>query len=321
VPDRSCYEKRVRAALALPLTVCLLASSDGAAAPRRPRTRSPVPVASEARARGIVALRAPGPSEVLIRAGSFKMGSSDVEIAHALLLCRQEPLGQLDRPEDRDALCKEEMFSLETAEHDVYLDDFWIDRTEVSVERYRRCVAAGMCTEPPYGSGAERFDRADLPVVLVSHVDAKAFCAWAGGRLPTEAEWERAAKGAAGRRYPWGQVYNPSLANHGRLSLDELDEGDGFLELAPVGSFRDGRTPDGIEDLAGNVEEWVADWFAPTYPKASAVNPQGPDSGERRVVRGGSYLRARPWLRTTARSLEAPQARRPWIGFRCARSR
>ena len=88
-----------------------------------------------------------------------------------------------------------------------------------------------------------------------------------------------------------------------------------------MGSFPDGRTPEGIEDLAGNVQEWVADWYAPEYPKADAVNPKGPDAGERRVVRGGGYLHARAWLRGAARDKEGPGERMPWVGFRCARSR
>ena len=212
------------------------------------------------------------------------------------------------------------MFSSEQAQHEVYLSDYWIDRTEVTVARYRRCVAAGPCAMPPYAEGGERFDRPSLPVVLVTWNDARRFCAWAGGRLPTEAEWERAARGGgAGRRYPWGNVYNPFLANHGAFGLEDLDARDGFLELAPVGSFPDGRTPEGLEDLAGNAQEWVADWFAPEYPKADSANPKGPDMGEMRVVRGGSYVHGRLWLRGAARDREPPNERAPWIGFRCAR--
>ena len=86
-----------------------------------------------------------------------------------------------------------------------------------------------------------------------------------------------AARGLVGRRFPWGNVYNPTLANHGRIAFDELDDNDGFLELAPVGSFPDGRTPEGIEDLAGNAAEWVADWYAPQYPpkRRGAEGPRG----------------------------------------------
>jgi formylglycine-generating enzyme required for sulfatase activity len=99
--------------------------------------------------------------------------------------------------------------------------------------------------------------------------------------------------------------------------LDELDASDGFLELAEVGSFADGRTPEGIDDLAGNVEEWVADWFAPEYPQVSIVNPKGPDFGDARVLRGGSYAHGRAWLRGAARSRLPPSERSTTIGFRC----
>lgn len=239
------------------------------------------------------------------------MGSSDADVAQALVLCRCEPAAE--------DYCTEELFSNELPAHEVHLSDVWIDPTEVTVQRYRRCVAAGRCVEPPLAAGAARFDRPDLPVTMVSWFDALAYCSFAGARLPTEAEWERAARGLAARRYPWGNIYNPFLANHGKLDWDELDGSDGFLELAPVGSFPDGRTPDGIADLAGNVEEWVADWYAPEYPLASASNPRGPDTGEQRVLRGGSYFHARPWMRASARMHESPTSRRSWRGFRCAR--
>jgi formylglycine-generating enzyme required for sulfatase activity len=259
---------------------------------------------------GLAVLRAPGSEQVLVRGGTFTMGSSDAEMALALALCRAEP---------RSSECREEWFGTEQTAHEVFLSDYWLDRTEVTVSRYRRCVVAGRCPLPPYADGAERFDRPDLPVVLVTWSEAARFCAWAGGRLPTEAEWERAARGLYGRRYPWGNVYNPFLSNHGAFALEDFDGRDGFLEMAPVGSFPDGRTPEGIDDLAGNVKEWVSDWYGPEYPKADAADPQGPDQGDERVVRGGSYVHGRTWLRGAARDHDRPGARAPWIGFRCAR--
>jgi formylglycine-generating enzyme required for sulfatase activity len=300
--------------------VCCTADVGATPAPKPPRHPGPLPapVAGQgSTGEGVVVLRAPDAARVLVRAGVFSMGSDDDDLIDALSLCRLEP-----RRDD----CKEEWFAAEQAAHQVYLSDYWIDRREVTVARYRACATAGACASPPYAEGGERFDRPDYPVVLVTWNDARRFCAWDGGRLPTEAEWERAARGPSdstrgvtGRRYPWGNVYNPFLANHGAMAVDDLDGRDGFLELAPVGSFPDGRTPDGIEDLAGNVEEWVADWYAPEYPRADAVNPKGPDLGERRVVRGGSYVHARAWLRGASRDKESPGERAPWIGFRCAR--
>lgn len=257
----------------------------------------------------VVVLRAPGPERVLIRAGSFVMGSNELDVSSALAQCKAEPRGEA---------CTEEAFSVEYPRHAVSLSDYWIDRTEVTVARYARCVSAGVCAAPPYADGAERFNRADYPVTLVTWYDAAAFCSWAGGRLPTEAEWERAARGAQSRAYPWGSVYNPYLANHGVLASDPLDDIDGFLELAPVGSFRDGSTPDGLVDLAGNVEEWVGDYYDPEYPQASAENPKGPASGQERVIRGGAYVHGPSRIRSAARDKDLPSTRKTWRGFRCA---
>jgi formylglycine-generating enzyme required for sulfatase activity len=295
------------------ILAAFLAAAAVDAAPRR-RGPPPLPLAPPAAEAstvdGLAVLRTPGPDQVLLLAGTFTMGSTDADFAEALGSCRLE-----QRRDD----CKEEWFASEQAAHEVYLSAFWIDRTEVTVARYRQCVAVGRCSLPPFAEGGERFDRPEYPVVLVNWNEARQFCAWAGGRLPTEAEWERAARGLGGRRFPWGNVYNPFLSNHGAFALEELDARDGFLELAPVGSFRNGRTPEGIDDLAGNAQEWVADWFAEAYPAADAANPRGPDAGDARVVRGGSYLRGRPWLRGAFRDRAPPGERAPWIGFRCVR--
>jgi formylglycine-generating enzyme len=316
----------MRHAIAFSIAALLVAADTEARPPRHVRTPPEAPALPEApSAAGLAVLRNPGPKEVLLRGGSFTMGSDVAEIAHAMAVCRHDMgEGEPDRvPANR---CREQFFSDEFPPHEVYLADVWMDRTEVTVARFRQCVAAGRCNEPPFAAGGDRFDQPDVPVVLVTWSDAAAFCAWDGGRLPTEAEWERAARGLTGRRYPWGNAYNPSLANHGRLRLvvdlvDLLDESDGFLELAPVGSFPNGRTPEGLADLAGNAEEWVEDWYAPEYPEASQVNPHGPDTGEDRVTRGGSYLAGRPWMRAAARQHRRPGDRMPWVGFRCARGR
>ncbi len=298
----------MRPALALPILVALAAAGSALAAAPPPLPLVAPPAIEARTGDSIAVLRTPGPDAILIRAGTFLMGSNEREIAHALALCRREP-----RRDD----CTEEMFAVEYAPHEVGLSSFWIDRTEVTVARYQQCVAAGHCATPP--GGAERPAPLDFPITMVSWSEAATFCAWAGERLPTEAEWERAARGLTGRVYPWGNVYNPFLSNHGRFGNYELDGSDGFLEIAPVGSFPDGRTPDGIEDLAGNVEEWVSDWFAPELGKATVVNPHGPDAGDERVVRGGGYGSPRPFLRGAARLHAPPWARRSWIGFRCAR--
>lgn len=267
---------------------------------------------------GIVTVRTPGPESVLIPAGTFVMGADSVGVVSALQTCERQPDG---------GLCDMDLFSVEHPTHNVGLDAYWLDRTEVTVERYERCVSAGACSRPPLENGSRRFDRPEYPIVLVTHREASDFCQWAGGRLPTEAEWERAARGREGRPFPWGRAYDPYRLNHGRYALPffvgydwaALDDGDGFLELAPVGSFPAGRTPDGIDDLAGNVEEWVFDYFSPAYPAADVMNPRGPDQGDFRVVRGGSYLESEPMQRSSARKRAPPSSRSPTRGFRCAR--
>lgn len=268
----------------------------------------PAPQRAASTALGVVTLVTPRSDRVLLRSGTFLMGSDELEIARAIAQCVQEPFAPR---------CDVREFSDEFPAHDVTLDAFWMDRREVTNARYDQCVAAGACNALPYSGGAARFSHADLPAVLVTWSEASAFCEWDGGRLPTEAEWERAARGLLGRRYPWGNVYNPLLANHGRFGSDELDAIDGFLEVAPVGSFPWGKSAEGIEDLGGNVEEWVRDAFAPHYDPAPVRNPMGPPSSELRVVRGGSFKKGRAATRAAYRSADFASTRSTARGFRC----
>ncbi|MEB2311546.1 MAG: SUMF1/EgtB/PvdO family nonheme iron enzyme [Sorangiineae bacterium] len=266
---------------------------------------------------GLVYLRAPGSEMVRVPASRFVMGSTPLEVLGAVLDCTREPLGDHLR-------CSQLLFSDEMSAHPVLLSAYWLDRTEVTVRDYARCVKLGRCRAIDYAAGKLRFAREDYPVTFVSWDDARAYCRFRGARLPTEAEWERAARGVEGRRFPWGNIYNSRVSNHGRLGWAPTDLRDGFAELAPVGSFPAGKTPEGFLDLAGNVAEWVEDRYASPYPPEPATDPGGPSAatggGGERVVRGGSYESGVPWLRGAARGAVDPSLRRPTIGFRCARS-
>jgi serine/threonine-protein kinase len=198
--------------------------------------------------------------------------------------------------------------------HTVALDGFWIDRTEVTNEQYGRCVQAGACASPASSGSHTRDtyfgdgDYDNYPVILVGWHDAEEYCEWAGARLPTDAEWEYAARGPEGRKHPWGDS-DPDCdkANYYRCVGD----------TAAVGSYPDSASWCGAYDLAWNVKEWVADWYGP-YDSGRQVNPTGPASGDLRVVRGRAwYYRSGPSL--PDRGGTEPDISNDIIGFRCAR--
>ncbi len=264
-----------------------------------PHVAAKSPAESPPPASGVVTLRLARSAAVYLRPLTLELGSDEAEVLAALMRCQREPLP------DR---CDETTFASETPPHRVRVAGFWMARTEVTVAQYARCVAAGRCAPAGFEGGAERFQRPSLPVTLVTFDDANHYCAFRGGRLPSEAEFERAARGSMGRRYPWGQTYHPKLSNHGRLGVDATDPGDGFAELSPVGSFPGGASPEGILDLAGNAAEWTADAFRPDYGSAA--------TGER-SVRGGSFASSAAFLRGAARLGISPETREPTLGLRC----
>jgi formylglycine-generating enzyme required for sulfatase activity len=254
-----------------------------------------------------------GMNMVYVPAGQFEMGSSDDE--------RARPV------------------------HTVALDAFWIDKTEVTnamftafLNEQGNQVEEGVSWLEPgaghrgivYGHIEEndgvfrpQTGYEDYPVIEVSWYGAAAYCSWVGGRLPTEAEWEYAARGPQARAYPWGNTFDGERANYCDASCSydwrDADFDDEFAQWAPVGTYPGGASWCGALDMAGNVWEWVNDWWSEDYYAHSpADNPQGPDAGTLRIARGGSWFdeswRMSPYCR---KALTPSSYRMHWVGFRC----
>lgn len=259
-------------------------------------------------------LRAERGDVVLIRGGRFHRGASERELREAFQLC----LRGTRMVVGTELRCSEQLFELEAPRRTIQLTRFAIDRMEVSHARYRRCVSAGACLPAGVSADDTRVGQPEMPVAGVSYADAERYCAFVGGRLPTESEWERAAAGPSGRRrFPWGRQYNPRLANHG--DDGRPDNTDGYRYAAPVDAFPNGQSPDGLLNMAGNVWEWTKDRFDyDNYGAGPSVNPQGARSGGQRVVRGGSWRSDAYSLRVTHRVPVGEGARFPDLGFRCA---
>jgi formylglycine-generating enzyme required for sulfatase activity len=240
----------------------------------------------------------------------------------------------------------------EQPERRVYLSGFWIDRHEVTNADYLQFVQqTGHRTPKNAKEAATLWDGGrpvsgieNHPVVNVSWDDAAAFCRWRNTRLPTEAEWEKAARGTDRRIYPWGNDWDANLANSAsywvgrKVEFANGAEWDDFwlrgegakiskekgikgeVLTLPVGSFPAGASPYGLLDMAGNAAEWVQDWYNPNYYKEAALsNPTGPDRGAIRGMRGGSWLKPAVSLRTTDRDWGTIDSRPSGTGFRCAK--
>jgi formylglycine-generating enzyme required for sulfatase activity len=200
---------------------------------------------------------------------------------------------------------------------EVHVSAFYLDRYEITVARYAKFLEATGSVHPPEGwEGANPAKSGELPVVGVDWQDADAYCRWAGKRLPTETEWEKAARGSDARRYPWGDA-SPMLehANFQNTSPLAYDGG-----LTPAGTHPAGASPYGIHDLAGNAAEWVADWHAEGFERGDVRDPKGPESGTRRVIRGGGRFDGAERIASAKRYYASPETRGEDIGFRCARS-
>jgi formylglycine-generating enzyme required for sulfatase activity len=207
--------------------------------------------------------------------------------------------------------------------HTVYLDDFYIDKYEVTNALFKACVDAGECQPPQKTSSMTREsyfgnpEFEDYPVIYVSWENARDYCQWRGRDLPTEAQWEKAARGVDGRVYPWGNEIDPAFVNYN----------DYVGDTTKVGSYEGGKSPYGVYDMAGNAWEWVADWYSETYYQDTydlntpLTNPTGPRSGEYKVLRGGSWHDDDTIVTTSNRGWsQLEYFENTDFGFRCATS-
>ena len=278
-------------------------------------TPTPTPTPTPGPALGdIWPRRTDGMVMVYVPAGKFEMGTDDEGVDYALELCL----------ESRDD-CERKWFAHEQPAHTVALDGFWIDRTEVTNEQYQRCVEAGVCEEPPGWTDRELPESTwpARPVVNVSWFDAETYCKWAGVQMPTEAQWEYAARGPESFVFPWGDEFDRTRLNYCNAACESQyasrEFSDGYGGTAPVGSFPTGNSWCGAWDMAGNVWEWVADWYAGDYyAHAPSQNPTGPSSGEYRVLRGGSMSDIPYAVRSAHRYSYLPDDIDRAVGFRCA---
>ena len=262
---------------------------------------------------------------VLIPSGTFVMGATSEEQQAVLAFGWHGPI--------RNRI----QFLVEHSgpQHTVYLDTFYIDTHEVTNQAYRIFVDATGHRAPIFWNDPRQLADLAQPVVGVSWYDAQAFCAWQGKRLPTEAEWEKAARGTDGRQYPWGNEWDATrlhtadaIAGQALESFAAwtkwqrtLRAGMGSARPATVGSYPHGASPYGALDMAGNVWEWVADWYDPEYYTVSpARNPVGPENGGPKVLRGGGWDVPKAISVTWLREQFIPPefTRSPVTGFLCA---
>ncbi|ALA60369.1 conserved exported protein of unknown function [Nitrospira moscoviensis] len=208
----------------------------------------------------------------------------------------------------------------ELPQHKVYVDAFEIDKYEVSNVDYLRFVLAAGVDWPKFWRESPFPEKAALhPVINVTWREADAYCRWAGKRLPTEAEWEKAARGEDGRVFPWGN--EPAGWIKSNIAHSGSKRGFRYPPLANIDRYDKGVSPYGVHQMAGNVSEWVSDWFDPEYyRRGHDRNPPGPETGELKVFRGGSWNEDPEVARSAGRNGGEPDRRSYLTGFRCARS-
>ena len=232
------------------------------------------------------AMAAPPDDMVLVPAGEFSMGSPEGD------------------PDEKPA-------------HKVQISAFFMDKYEVTVKQYATFLQESGGDRPAEWKTMNKTANQNRPVMGVDWAEAARYCKWAGKRLPTEAEWEKAARGTDGRLYPWGNdPPTPLHANYGKKEWNNHEA------LVPVGTLEAGKSPYGIYDMAGNVWEWVSDWYDNDYYKNSpSDSPAGPPTGGFKVIRGGSWNTSARNLRAADRYFDPPSFRSQYVpGFRCAKT-
>lgn len=245
----------------------------------------------------------------LIPAGSFIMGSTSEDASNE---CKKYFSDN----------CEPTIFKNEEPPHTVFLDNYYIDKYEVINSQYRKCVDAGVC-KPPDRNGSntrenyyndQKYD--NYPVVFIDWDMANTYCQWRGVHLPTEAQWEKAARGTDGLTYPWGEGLSCSVVNFYTSNKNCVID-----DTVAVGSYEKGKSVFGVYDLTGNVTEWVQDWYQENYYATlgnNAINPVGPNSGQYRIIRGGSYANVKLTGRSAMRFFVDPTNSGFDSGFRCA---
>jgi formylglycine-generating enzyme required for sulfatase activity len=251
---------------------------------------------------------------VFIPKDVFQMGSTEIEIEAAIDLCHQHY-----------HICNQWFYEREGPLHTVSLGNYLIDQTEVSNAQYWLCVDAGVCEKPiDCNKGDPTYSdpaKATHPVVCVNWEDARNYCQWVGGRLPTEGEWEYAFRGKNRSVYPWGDEFDGNRLNYCDQECEQnhADNAftDGYAKTAPTGSFPGGGSWSGVFDMSGNVFEWVSDWFG-EYTAETISNPTGPIQGGEKIIRGCSWFSHPSYCRGASRHAVDPDTRLDYLGFRCA---
>lgn len=254
-----------------------------------------------------------GMLQLALPGGTFLMGSTEEEVNYGIELCREHY-----------SPCNQWFYRREYPQHEVTLSPFLIDQSEVSNLQFQGCVDAGACSEPVVCKKGDPTyqdpEKKDHPVVCVDWKGAGNYCEWVGGRLPTEAEWEYAFRGEGSLIFPWGDDFVGSNLNYCDVNCDQGHanpaDDDGFKRTAPVGSFPAGISWAGVQNLAGNVSEWVSDWYG-DYGAVPIHDPAGPETGSEKMIKGCSWYSPAAYCRGASRPSVETDTRYDFVGFRC----